>query len=197
MVWRPAWLSVIGRRHPTHSFSPLGRREKSGVYILQVNFFGEGGDAQRTGFCLNWLWECEPAYCRCLEATENNGEQSGLQRQHLRSWSTESGRDYGLLKKKLANLWLEITHGSYITQKRFHRPPNLQLGWLVKVFSYVKPVHKDWEIWLFFQMHKFSKQITRHMKKQRNIAQSNEQINLQKQTPNKQKSTNFFTKNSK
>lgn len=55
MVWRPAWLSVIGRRHPTHSFSPLGRREKSGVYIYPTGQFF-GGTAQRTGFCLNWLW---------------------------------------------------------------------------------------------------------------------------------------------
>lgn len=50
----------------------------------------------------------------------------------------------------------------------------------VKLFPCMKPIHKEWERWLFFHTHKSQQKTMRHTKNQRN------KIKLQKPTLNKQ-----------
>lgn len=69
----------------------------------------------------------------------------------------------------------------YASPKKIWEVPPLSLARLeIKVFLCTKPVHKDWERRLLFQMYK-SQQVTRHTEKQRNMTQRNK-INLGNQS---------------
>lgn len=66
----------------------------------------------------------------------------------------------------------EITHTKpEKTQphREFEKPPESLAGLTVDYVFHTKPAHKDWERWMFFQMHKSPQKITKHRNKQGNM----------------------------
>lgn len=156
--------------------SPLEEKEKSETFQLWLA-------SQGASFCLGWLGVLmELVYLRCLGVTENKRKIRDLV-QLQRTCST-TARHQRKQKTTISCKWNQQT---YLLQNYTHKPGEdtspqnawealwmpSQAGWWRSSPS-TKPVHKDWERWLFFQMHKTQQKLVRHLKKQGNMTQSKE-----------------------
>lgn len=120
--------------------------------------------AEGTGICLNWLRLQHIASILSMPGVTWNQRRMGWlaavapkKLQYCRQTPVK-GKDYMLLKKKPASLckW-KIT---CISPDRFHFPQKVsdalrissQIDWWRS--PYTKPVHKEWERLLFFQIHR-------------------------------------------
>lgn len=112
----------------------------------------------------------------------------------------ERARGYKLLRRNGASsLWkLRQLKVHSIPEKtppeNVGEVPNFYVDWLVKGFPWMKPVHKDWERKLFFQMVKSQQQITKHIMKQENMAQSKKQNKTPGMEPKEKQIAEFLDK---
>lgn len=160
--------------------SPSGGREKSRACVWHSGF----SDGYPRDLLLPHLTggaNRELAYFGCLGHWDKRRvdrlEAVAPQELLYHKQTPEGARDYERLKKKPLNpigKWHLKTQKIVNPQKMFQKLPEF-LARISRILPYAKADYKDWEWWLFFQIHttqQKKKKFKRHIKKQGYMAKS-------------------------